>query len=95
MVSKTSCFSKDRTVLLVDDILDVGQTLLEVKKYCEDQGAKEVFTAVLADKNHNRKAIPDLKADFTGLTVEDYVVFGSGMDYKGFWRNANGIYAIR
>ncbi len=33
--------------------------------------------------------------DFTGLEVEDRFLFGYGMDYKGYWRNAPGIYAVK
>ncbi|WP_100637975.1 hypoxanthine-guanine phosphoribosyltransferase [Marinobacter salexigens] len=86
---------KGRTVLVVDDILDEGTTLCAIADYCLSQGAKEVLTAVLVDKQHDRKARPDLKADFTGLYVEDRFLFGYGMDYKGYWRNAPGIYAVK
>ncbi|MBZ0335079.1 hypoxanthine-guanine phosphoribosyltransferase [Marinobacter sp. AL4B] len=86
---------KDRTVLIVDDILDEGTTLCAIADYCKAHGAREVLTAVLVDKDHNRKAKPDLKADFTGMSVEDRFLFGFGMDYKGYWRNAPGIYAVK
>lgn len=85
----------DRTVLIVDDILDEGTTLDAIADYCRAHGAREVLTAVLVDKQHDRKARPDLKADFTGLEVEDRFLFGFGMDYKGYWRNAPGIYAVK
>lgn len=84
-----------RTVLIVDDILDEGTTLCAIADYCRAHGAREVLTAVLVDKQHERKARPDLKADFTGLEVEDRFLFGYGMDYKGYWRNAPGIYAVK
>ncbi|MFO8141515.1 MAG: hypoxanthine-guanine phosphoribosyltransferase [Marinobacter sp.] len=86
---------KDRTVLIVDDILDEGTTLCAIADYCLAHGAREVLTAVLVDKDHGRKARPALKADFTGLYVEDRFLFGYGMDYKGYWRNAPGIYAVK
>ncbi|WP_339782452.1 hypoxanthine-guanine phosphoribosyltransferase [uncultured Marinobacter sp.] len=86
---------KDRIVLIVDDILDEGTTLCAIADYCLAHGAKQVLTAVLVDKQHDRKARPDLKADFTGLNVEDRFLFGYGMDYKGYWRNAPGIYAVK
>lgn len=86
---------KDRIVLIVDDILDEGTTLCAIADYCLTHGAKEVLTTVLVDKQHDRKARPDLKADFTGLNVEDRFLFGYGMDYKGYWRNAPGIYAVK
>lgn len=84
-----------RTVLILDDILDEGHTLDAIVDYCREQGAREVLTAVLVDKQHDRKARPGLKADFTGLDVEDRFLFGYGMDYKGYWRNAPGIFAVR
>lgn len=85
----------DRTVLIIDDILDEGTTLCAIADYCRAHGAREVLTAVLVDKQHDRKARPGLKADFTGLEVEDRFLFGYGMDYKGYWRNAPGIYAVK
>ena len=61
--------------------------------YCQRQGVKAVYTAVLLDKQHDRKT-SSLRADFTGLKVEDYYLYGYGMDYKGYLRNAPGIFAI-
>ncbi len=57
-----------RTVLILDDIFDEGNTLAEVVKSCEAQGAKEVLTAVLVNKIHDRKNT-ELKIDFIGLEV--------------------------
>lgn len=83
-----------RTVLILDDIFDEGNTLAEVVKACHAQGAKEVLTAVLVNKVHNRKNTT-LTIDFVGMDVEDRYVFGCGMDYRGYWRNAPGIYAVK
>lgn len=85
---------KNRTVLVVDDILDGGITLSEIVKYCESQGAREVLTAVLVDKDNARLASGLAHADFSGLRVDNHYVFGYGMDYKGYLRNAPGIYMI-
>lgn len=82
-----------RTVLLVDDILDVGTTLAKIVEYCRQQGCAAVYTAVLLDKQHGRRE-PGIAADFVGLQVDDRYLFGYGMDYKGYLRNAAGIYAI-
>lgn len=84
-----------RSVLLVDDILDVGSTLKSILDSPELAVAEGVYTAVLMEKAHDRKADPDFKADFTGLVVEDRYLFGYGMDYKGYLRNAPGIYAVK
>ncbi|MGI9273734.1 MAG: hypoxanthine-guanine phosphoribosyltransferase [Endozoicomonas sp.] len=86
---------KGRTVLIVDDILDEGHTLDAIVDFCKEQGAEKVLTAVLIDKLHDRKARPSLKADFCGLEIEDRYIFGYGLDYQGYWRNANGIFALK
>ena len=82
-----------RVILLVDDIHDEGHTLAAVKTECRSKGASAVYSAVLVNKKHDRKN--NTTADFVGLTVEDRYVFGCGMDYQGFWRNAPGIYALK
>lgn len=84
---------RDRTVLVVDDILDEGITLDSIMEYCRSEGVSRVYSCVLVDKAHDRKPGYN-KADFTGLTVGDKYVFGFGMDYKGYLRNAPGIYAV-
>tara|TARA_B110000858_G_scaffold194792_2_gene249880 strand:- start:7530 stop:8084 length:555 start_codon:yes stop_codon:yes gene_type:complete len=84
---------KDRAVLLVDDIFDVGTTLRLIVEYCKQQGCASVHTAVLLDKQHDRKEA-GIEVDFLGLKVVDRYLFGYGMDYKDYLRNAPGIYAI-
>lgn len=85
----------DREVLIIDDILDEGHTLAAIIDFCKHAGASKVHTAVLINKEHERKARPDLKADYVGLPCIDRYIFGYGMDYKGYWRNAAGIYAVK
>ena len=82
-----------RCVLIVDDILDEGETMLEIIKACKKRNASEVRSVVLVDKVHDRKVKPGVTADYTALEVEDRYLFGYGMDYKGYLRNACGIYA--
>ncbi|VAW58006.1 Hypoxanthine-guanine phosphoribosyltransferase [hydrothermal vent metagenome] len=84
---------KNRVILIIDDILDEGYTLSEVLNYCTQQGAKQVYSAVLIEKDHLRPKAA-VKTDFTGMHVEDRYVFGFGMDYRGYHRNLNGIYAV-
>ncbi|MEI7816985.1 MAG: hypoxanthine-guanine phosphoribosyltransferase [Desulfuromonadales bacterium] len=86
---------KGRTVLLLDDILDEGVTLAAIADHCRQQGAVEVLMAVLVEKLHLRKVTPGMRADFTGIEVGDRFLFGYGLDYKGYWRNAPGIYAVK
>jgi hypoxanthine phosphoribosyltransferase len=86
---------RGRSVLVLDDILDEGHTLQAIIDYLRQEGAHEVCSAVLVHKVHARKACPGMRADFTGLDVPDRFLFGCGMDYKGYWRNAPGIYALK
>jgi len=82
-----------RRVLLADDILDEGHTLLAVKRWCEDQGAADVRVAVLAVKVHDRR-VEGIDADYVGVEVPDRYVFGYGMDYHEQGRNLPAIYAL-
>jgi len=83
-----------RSVLVIDDILDEGHTLAAICAELRVLGAAEVLTAVLVHKMHERKATPGMRADFTGLEIADRFLFGCGMDYRGYWRNAAGIHAL-
>lgn len=85
---------RDRTVLIVDDILDKGTTLGAIVDECKKLRAAKIYTAVLVDKQ-TEKTGTIKKADFTGLTVPDRYVFGYGMDYKEYLRNCAGIYAVK
>jgi hypoxanthine phosphoribosyltransferase len=81
-----------RTVLLLDDILDEGQTLLAIRSRFFELGASEVLLAAFAEKL--RKDPPRVAADFTGIRVPDRFVFGFGMDVGGNWRNLPSIRAL-
>ena len=83
-----------RVVLVIDDILDEGDTLKAIVAEVRRQGAAAVYSAVLVNKRHDRKAA-GLTVDFIGLEVPDRYVFGCGMDYKEYWRNLPAIYAVR
>jgi hypoxanthine phosphoribosyltransferase len=80
-----------RTVLILDDILDEGETLAAIREMVMKLGAKEVYCAVFADKNIGRPK--PIKADFTGVTLPNRFVFGFGMDIHGAWRNLPSVYA--
>jgi hypoxanthine phosphoribosyltransferase len=92
-VSEPDISLAGRIVLVVDDILDEGNTLADVIRFCTESGATRIFSAVLIQKRHNRRD-PAVQADFVGLEVDDRYVFGFGMDYKGYLRNLNGIFAL-
>jgi hypoxanthine phosphoribosyltransferase len=84
---------RGRTLIVLDDILDEGETLAHVKQRLLDMGAAEVILAVFADKDIG-KAKP-VKPDHTGLILPNKFVVGYGMDAYGYWRNLPGIWAIK
>lgn len=92
--AKPSLNLEGRTVLIVDDILDGGLTLSAIIEELNNFGAKEIYSAVLVDKHHQRDHNGLKKADFTGLEVDDHFIFGFGMDYNGYLRNAPGIFVV-
>lgn len=77
-------------VLIVDDILDEGVTLDAVAQACREDGAAGVHTAVLVEKIRPHRC----EADFVGVRLPDRFLFGYGLDYRGYFRNANGVYAV-
>lgn len=81
----------NRTVLIIDDILDQGTTLAAIKQDCIKQGADKVYSAVLVNKLINQEK--PVLADFIGVDADNRYLFGYGMDYKGYLRNAPGLYA--
>jgi hypoxanthine phosphoribosyltransferase len=84
---------RGRTVLVLDDILDRGETLRAIDDRLLALGAKKVCCAVLVEKKLAREK--PIAAEFVGLRIPDRFVFGCGMDAKGYWRNLPEIRAIR
>lgn len=82
----------DRTVIVVDDILDRGNTLAEVMAWCRAAGARQALSAVLIDKLID--APRAITADFVGRQCVDRYLYGCGMDYRGYWRNLPAIYGV-
>lgn len=82
-----------RLVVVIDDIFDEGYTLQAVLKYCKNANADRVLSVVLLKKQLQQKNIW-IEPDYVCMNVEDRYVFGCGMDYKGFWRNLDAVYAV-
>jgi hypoxanthine phosphoribosyltransferase len=84
---------RGRVVLVLDDILDEGETLQAIRQRVLELGASAFYSAVFADKD-NGKAKP-MRADFVGMELPNRFVFGYGMDIHGAWRNLPAIYAVK
>jgi hypoxanthine phosphoribosyltransferase len=81
-----------RHVLLVDDILDTGRTLLRLRDDIRALGARSVRLATLVDKPSRRVA--PLHADFVGFTIPDLFIVGYGLDWNERYRNLPDIVAL-
>lgn len=84
---------KDRNILIVDDIIDSGNTILEVKKHILIKEPKSVEIAVLLNKPERR--VVDIEPDYFCFEVPDVFVVGYGLDYKNFYRNKPYIFTFR
>ena len=76
---------KGRHILVVEDIVDTGRTLREVKQMFMNKGATDVKIVSLLDKPERR--VVDIKADYVGYTVPNEFVVGYGFDYNQKYRN--------
>jgi len=85
--------ARGRDVLVLDDILDGGQTMRAIRERLMELGANSFHCAVLVEKILPKEK--PLSADFVGLRIPDRFVFGCGMDAKGYWRNLPEIRAMR
>jgi len=81
-----------RQLLIVDDVLDDGNTLAAVREWALARNAARVWATVLVRKVAPRNQAVDV--DFIGLHCPDRYLFGCGMDYRGYWRNLPAIYAL-
>lgn len=75
----------DRTVLLVDDIVDTGNSITYAMKLLEAGGTTKIMTCTLLDKPSRREV--DVDVDFVGFTIPDEFVVGYGIDYAEDYRS--------
>ena len=85
--------AKGRSVLVLDDILDHGETMNAIRERLLELGARAFYCAVLVEKILQKKK--PIAADFVGLSIPDRFVFGCGMDARGYWRNLPEIRAMK
>ncbi len=83
----------ERVVLVLDDVLDEGHTMVAIRERVLAAGARKFLCAVFADKDIGRRK--PIAADFVGVRLPNRYVFGFGMDVKGAWRNLPAIYAVK
>ena len=78
-------------VLIVDDVLDSGRTLSQLRSVAEAAGALSVAACVLLRK----ETAPDTPCEYVGFDIPDEFVVGYGLDYNGLYRNVPDIAVLR
>lgn len=82
---------KNRNVVIVEDIIDSGNTLKWLKEYLQKHYfPKNILSCVLLDKKCKRKVECDV--EFVGKEIGDYFIVGYGLDYDEFFRNEKEIF---
>jgi len=76
---------RGRDVLLVDDILDTGKTLVRVRSKLRALKPRRIKTCVLLNKASRR--VEDIEADYVGFEIPDFFVVGYGLDFAERYRN--------
>lgn len=84
---------RGRDVLLVDDILDTGKTMVRVLEKLRPLRPRRIKTCVLLNKAARR--IENVEADYVGFEIPDFFVIGYGLDYAERYRNLPFVGVLR
>ena len=85
IVKDLDCSIVGRDIILVEDIIDTGLTLKEIKSLLYHKGAHEVKVAALLNKQSRR--VNDIQADYLGFDIPNEFVIGFGLDFNQKYRN--------
>jgi len=85
-------YRQDRTVILLEDIVDSGLTMQYVTNKLHASGIKDVRLATMLFKPNSLQC--DIKLDYVGMEIDDEFVVGFGLDYDGLGRTLRDIYKI-
>ena len=82
-----------RTVIVIEDIVDTGNTVAELKELFKKQNVKHLKIATLFFKPEAFKK--DLKLDYIGIRIPNKFIVGFGLDYDGLGRNLPEVYQLK
>jgi hypoxanthine phosphoribosyltransferase len=85
---------ENRDVIIVEDVVDSGLTIHQLKAHMRAQGANSVKVATMLFKP-NKLEYDDAKPDYIGHEITDEFVIGYGLDFDGFVRNLDAIYKVK
>lgn len=84
----------NRDVVIIEDIVDSGLTIHQLKAHMRAEGATSVRVATMLYKP-NKLEYDDAKPDYVGREITDEFVIGYGLDFDGFVRNLDAIYKVK
>ena len=84
---------KDRTVIILEDIVDSGTTLFHFVNDLKKQNPREIKIAAMFFKPNCCKY--EIKIDYLGMEIPDNFVVGYGLDYNGLGRNYRDLYRLK
>lgn len=82
-----------RTVIVIEDIVDTGNTIVELHQLFADKNLKALKYATLFLKPEAYKK--DIKIDYIGIEIENKFIVGFGLDYDGLGRNLPEVYQLK
>jgi hypoxanthine phosphoribosyltransferase len=82
-----------RTVVVLEDIVDTGNTLQELKELFKQKAVKHFKIATLFFKPEAYKK--DIKIDYVGIRIPNKFIVGFGLDYDGLGRNLPEVYQLK
>ena len=85
---------ENRDVIIVEDVVDTGLTIHQLKAYLRAEGATSVRVATMLFKPAKLE-YDDAKPDYIGHEISEEFVIGYGLDFDGFVRNLNAIYKVK
>ena len=85
---------ENRDVVIIEDIVDTGLTIHQLKAHMRAEGAASVRVATMLYKP-NKLEYDDAKPDYVGREISDEFVIGYGLDFDGFVRNLDAIYKVK
>lgn len=82
----------DATVVILEDIVDTGNTIVDIMKQLNGYEPKEIKIATLLLKPSVYKK--DIPVDYVGIEIPNEFIVGFGLDYDGYGRNLPDIYTL-
>jgi hypoxanthine phosphoribosyltransferase len=93
LIKELNADIKGRDVIIVEDIVDTGLSIVYMKGLLQSQNPESIKIATLLHKPEATKY--DIKLDYIGFQIPNKFVIGYGLDHTQKYRNLRSIYALK